>query len=114
MRVRNDLDGLGVEVTACGSLVEGTRGNLCSKPTLDLVVKGDGDPFALRDKAAEMLALTTAEVRVRDAQSLLSEKYPCISCEDSTQLYKVRLIFGLHEPNVKPRTDMWVVFKSWA
>ncbi len=112
----NDLNGLDVTIKACGSLVEGTRGNLCSKPTLDLLIFKDGDAFALREQVAEMLKLTTAEIRIRDAQSLLSEKYPCITCEDNKVLhvYKVRLIFGLREPNVKIKTDMWIVFKSWA
>lgn len=55
------------------------------------------NPFELRKTALKVLSLTTSEIKVRDPDFLLSEKYPCITCEDNAQLhnYRVRLIFGV-------------------
>jgi hypothetical protein len=41
------------------------------------------DAFELRGRVVEQLELTEAEIRIRDADALLSERYPCLLVEDN-------------------------------
>ena len=80
----------------------------------------------MRDDVLHALKLTTSLVKVRNEDSLLSDKYPCIACEDIETIseYKLRLIFGLHLNYVtdysgftdveQKARDMFIVFKAWA
>jgi hypothetical protein len=87
-------------MTPVGSLVDGTRTNLYSKPTLDVLIvslEPQVSAFQLRSQFVQALQLTTSLIKVRNAEALLSDIYPCIVCEDIETIadYKVRLIFGL-------------------
>lgn len=84
------------------------------------------EPFEFRSRVVEQLSLTTAEIRIRDPEVLLSERYPCVMVEDNpcAHSYRVRLIFGVECLSFKPiEVDgrdqeelfkMFVVFKAWA
>ena len=83
-KLKADLEKLSITVKLVGSLIKRTRTNLYSKPTLDLQISSEiKDPFLLRTKVVEQLQLTTAEIRIRDPEALLSERYPCVIVEDN-------------------------------
>lgn len=75
----------------------------------------------------KQLQLTEAEIRIRDADALLSERFPCLLVEDNefAHQYKVRLVFGCECLQLDPASDagekdpdellkMFVVFKAWC
>jgi hypothetical protein len=99
-----------VKITPVGSLVEGTRTDMYSKPTLDVVITPaeiQMDAFSLRNKVVNVLQLTTSQIKIRNSEALLSDLYPCIICEDILTIkdYKVRLIFGLKSNYISDFTN---------